>query len=742
MSHEAPEQATAVSMPHRFGSGAILRLSVAVAAVFGLMGTAILVPAGSAGAADGNQTFTFGYTGSPQTFTVPLGVTSIDVTLFGAQGAGAQGGGLGGEATDTLSVTPGTVYQVNVGGQNGYNGGGGGGSGSNGSGGNGGGASDLRTGSFGLSDRVIVAGGGGGSGGNGNSYQGAGGAGGGTAGDGGENMIVGAPYGYEWYGGNLGNQSGGGNGGSGGPSGQAGNSGVLGQGGSAGSISGGGFGGGGGGGGFYGGGGGQSATTSYGPYNVPGGPGGGGGSGYGPGGSTLTTGVQSGNGQVTISYSGPLVPSIALTPSAVDVTPGITETYTVAISTPSGSPTPLGNGGTVSLTDNGVALSGCTDVTPSRNQVSCQQPIGTGQMGTNSIIASYSGDSTYEPVSTNPTAVTGYWDSTAFTYTGGPQSFTVPPGVTSVGATLMGAQGGSGSCFIGGGSSGGLGGEDTGSFSTVPGTTYQVLVGGQQGYDDGGTPSADSAGCANGGGATILSPDGAVGDSVAVAGGGGGGAGAPGGAGGGAIGGDGNWANGSGPGGGGTQTAGGAGGSNNGGGDGSPGSLGQGGQAGAMTTGLDGAGGGGGGYYGGGGGGGTSFYDAAGSGGGGSSYGPGFTLLQGIGQGNGWATLYYDGAQTSTTVALTVPAPAVTAGTATTLTATLTGASGGIPIDLATGTVAFDNGGVAPHRLWRSSRQRRHRRVRLPLRHDRDVFDHREVHGRHLLHRLRQLRLT
>jgi hypothetical protein len=697
MSHEAQAQATAASMPYRFKAPAILRLSVAVAAVLGLMGTAVLAPAGSAAAADGNQTFTFSYTGSPQTFTAPPGVTSINVSLFGAQGGG-DNGGQGGEATDTLSVTPGSVYQVNVGGQNGYNGGGGGGHGSNGSGGSGGGASDLRTGSFGLNDIVIVAGGGGGSGGNSNSgdgNQGSGGAGGGSSGDGGENIIVGSPYGYEWYGGNLGTQSGGGNGGSGGPSGQAGNSGSLGQGGSAGSTNGG-FGGGGGGGGYYGGGGGQSATNSYADYQVFAGPGGGGGSGYGPGGTTLTTGVQSGDGQVTISYSGPLVPSIALTPSAVNVTPGVTETYTVAISPPNGSPTSLGNG-TVSLTDNGVALSGCSDLVPSGNQVSCQQPIGTAQMGANSIIASYSGDSSYDSVSTDPTVVTGYWDSTAFTYTGGSQSFTVPTGVTSVAATLMGAEGGAGyTCFgASGGSVGGFGGETTGSFSTSPGTTYQVVLGGQEGYPDGGTPSPDGAGCANGGGATILSPDGAVADSVAVAGGGGGGAGAPGGAGGGSIGGSGNGANGSGGGGGGTQSAGGTGGSNNGGGDGSPGSSGQGGQAGAMTTGDFGAGGGGGGYYGGGGGGGTSSEDGAGSGGGGSSYGSGFTLLQGIGQGNGWATLYYNGEQTTTTAVLTASAPAVTVGTATELTATLTGASGGIPIDLASGTVAFDNGGVA-----------------------------------------------
>src|SRR4051812_29637425 len=56
---------------------------------------------------------TFAYTGAAQTWTVPTGVTSATFVVRGAQGgAGFDGrgfvrAGLGGEATGTLTVTPG-----------------------------------------------------------------------------------------------------------------------------------------------------------------------------------------------------------------------------------------------------------------------------------------------------------------------------------------------------------------------------------------------------------------------------------------------------------------------------------------------------------------------------------------------------------------------------------------------------------------------------------------------------------
>src|SRR5690349_12013323 len=139
---------------------------------------------------------TFGYTGAEQSYTVPAGVTSVRVSATGAPGgAGAPGptrpgvvGGLGAVATGDLTVTPGEVLYVEVGGPGGdgntnggglggWNGGGLGGSsfGGEGSfGGGGGGASDVRFCSINASDclvvptseasRLLVAGGGGGAG--------------------------------------------------------------------------------------------------------------------------------------------------------------------------------------------------------------------------------------------------------------------------------------------------------------------------------------------------------------------------------------------------------------------------------------------------------------------------------------------------------------------------------------------------------------------------------------------------
>ena len=70
----------------------------------------------------GSQTFS--YTGSQQTFTVPSGVTTITIKMWGAQG-GSGGywsnsnycgtGGKGGYSTGNLSVTAGsTVYVLSL----------------------------------------------------------------------------------------------------------------------------------------------------------------------------------------------------------------------------------------------------------------------------------------------------------------------------------------------------------------------------------------------------------------------------------------------------------------------------------------------------------------------------------------------------------------------------------------------------------------------------------------------------
>jgi hypothetical protein len=140
----------------------------------------------------------YAYTGGQQTFTVPAGITTINIEAWGAQGGtgwinGSLGSGIGGNggyAKGTLSVTQGQTIYLYVGGQGGstsnigvggYNGGGtsqDNDGDSDDAGGGGGGASDIRIGGVALSDRVLVAGGGGGGGCN----SGNGGAGGGTSG--------------------------------------------------------------------------------------------------------------------------------------------------------------------------------------------------------------------------------------------------------------------------------------------------------------------------------------------------------------------------------------------------------------------------------------------------------------------------------------------------------------------------------------------------------------------------------
>ncbi len=269
-------------------------------------------PCGATGTADATSC-TYSKTGTG-TFTVPAGVTTATFKLLGAQGGSYPGtapGGRGGSVTATLSVTPGQVLQITVGAPGKANVTAGGID--NGSGG--GGGSDVRTGSFRLVDRVLVAGGGGGGGGSKSTssqlgkYCGSGGTepcgrnGGSTVAKGGNGATV----------------HGGGSGGSGpGAKGAAGvalkggvggstGSGVGGYGGSPGGGQGGvGIpirgcpgGGGGGGGGYYGGGGG-GATSCTG-----GGGGGGGGSSYATSSARAVStgvGVNFGEGRVSVTW--------------------------------------------------------------------------------------------------------------------------------------------------------------------------------------------------------------------------------------------------------------------------------------------------------------------------------------------------------------------------------------------------------------------------------------------------------
>lgn len=70
------------------------------------------------GGGGGPGTQTFNYTGAAQTFTVPAGVTSVTIDAYGAEGLGFNGftPGQGGRAKGDLTVTPGQVLNIYVGG--------------------------------------------------------------------------------------------------------------------------------------------------------------------------------------------------------------------------------------------------------------------------------------------------------------------------------------------------------------------------------------------------------------------------------------------------------------------------------------------------------------------------------------------------------------------------------------------------------------------------------------------------
>lgn len=242
-----------------------------------------------------NNSIQFIYTGAVQTYKIPYDGYYI-VECWGAQGG--NNGGLGGYSKGTIKLTKDQTIYVYVGGQGsvggGWNGGGNGGylASIYRQGYGGGGASDVRKSAL-LADRLIVAAGGGGTGGGNMSLKG--GDGGGLAGLRGVSSSEGGGF----YGGNPGTQTAGGakvcwddsQGGS------------FGQGGQGGSYAGGSsnLGGGGGGGGYYGGGGGSYYNVSNAAYS---GSGGGGGSSYiGTASEGITTtGVKSGNGEISITY--------------------------------------------------------------------------------------------------------------------------------------------------------------------------------------------------------------------------------------------------------------------------------------------------------------------------------------------------------------------------------------------------------------------------------------------------------
>ncbi|MFL5824555.1 MAG: choice-of-anchor D domain-containing protein, partial [Solirubrobacteraceae bacterium] len=338
--------------------------AIAIAAV-----TTLVAPAARAVPATTTTIRTYTMPGQ-YTFTVPAGITSIDVTAIG--GAGGHGcafspaGGEGARVSATLAVTPGKQLEIGVagngasstdatcgsgGGAGGSGGGGAGGGdlggGFNGSGG-GGGASAVGADLLGPAyPPLLVAAGGGGSG-SGNL----GGAGGnaGSAGGAGENGAVGGQPGAE---------AAGGAGGTGSVNGAAGQYGL----GGAGAANANPGSGGGGGGGYFGGGGGGASS---------------GGSAGGGGGSSF----------IAFSASNVIGPAASPSPAEVSITYAIPvasadrNSLTFA-RTPRGTasaerPLILTNNGSAPLVVSAVILGG-KDPADYLVEDGCQQPVAPGQ---------------------------------------------------------------------------------------------------------------------------------------------------------------------------------------------------------------------------------------------------------------------------------------------------------------------------------------------------------------------------
>ncbi len=391
--------------------------------------------------ADGNFcSRSFSYTGSEQTFTVPAGVGALTITATGASGgtSGVDSGlpGYGATMAATVPVTAGATLYVEVGGaggdpsygapgSGGFNGGASGGMGIEGpysGGAGGGGASDVRSCSSGdttcdsLSSRLVVGAGGAGAGAVAVPFSGDGGSGGGYWGNdfGGTPGVQGASQYFCGGGGNGGGggtATSGGGGGAGGPGwlgshgscrsqrdGDNGADGSFGAGGAGGNAV---VGGGGGGGGYYGGGGGGGGGLSIAGGSGTGvgsGGGGGGGSSWAEADATEVSGAYHvyDTAMIAVSYTFLPAPTMTLTSSANPVVAYEWVTFTATV-------TPNPGGGSVTFSDNGTRIS-CFSGSQSLSNgtATCIYYFASGAES-DTIIAHYSGDSSYTATSATMT---------------------------------------------------------------------------------------------------------------------------------------------------------------------------------------------------------------------------------------------------------------------------------------------------------------------------------------------------
>lgn len=430
----------------------------------------------------------FNYTGGVQYYTVPAGVTEIEVDLYGAQGGSAlyANGGLGGRVKATIPVTPGQTLNLYVGQQptnytGGWNGGGSTTSYTNGRGG--GGATDIRINGTALTNRIIVAGGGGGAGYSSSNTFPTGGAGGGlTALNGGYSNSSFIGYGGSQTSGGASNYSSSYNG-------------SLGQGGNA-------YGysntyvAGGGGGGYYGGAGGYSNSSSS--------AGGGGGSSFTYAQATNILheqGVNTGNGKIVIKIAKQYCASVRKKVAVV--------TNPIPVPTAIDAAIYCGDDATLQVSgSNGMYL---WFADPNG------EPIAQGSSYT---IPRLKGDTTLYVAAVSDTSSPQIFN---FNFTGSVQTWTVPAGVTEIEVEMAGAQGGSNT-----NSQGGYGAIIKGKMAVTPGQVLNLYVGQQPTSYTAAWPNGGSGGTSGswgraGGGSTDIRIGGtALTNRVMVAGAGGG----------------------------------------------------------------------------------------------------------------------------------------------------------------------------------------------------------------------------
>ncbi|MGA9859813.1 MAG: hypothetical protein WBQ18_18255, partial [Solirubrobacteraceae bacterium] len=481
------------------GRTATLGLVVAFAVWAGAVG-AFPAASGATPVGPGSQTFS-----SPgcSEFSVPTGVSSVNITATGSAGQTGGGGGGGGGTGDTVAgalagLSAGQTLDVCV-----DYGGAAGGNGGNGYAGNGGGASGVALGSD-FSDPVLIA---------------AGGGGGGYAGPGGGNagMPDGSVGGYGTYpGGGGGTQTtygagslNGANGSNGHPTTSAG-PGAGGAGGGGGGNGFATFGGGGGGAGYYGGGGGGDSETN-------GGNGGGGGGGSDFCGSSLSApGCQ----VSTTPNSSYQTASVVLSYTAVATAPTITSASSTSFNvrqqgsfavTSTGAPTP-------SLSESGTLPTGVSFTPHSDGTGTLSGTPASGSAGRYPITFTASNG-------VQPDAVQNFIltvRDTATYSTQGCSLFSVPAGVSSVNIQATGSAGQAGGG--GGGATGGSGDIVSGTLGGLSGgDKLDVCVDSGGGTGATGVVGDASGGSGGGGGASGVALGSDFSDPVLIAGGGGGG---------------------------------------------------------------------------------------------------------------------------------------------------------------------------------------------------------------------------